>query len=342
MTSQTRAYAAAFAAAALLPVVPAHADHPSPSAGGSLRGGGLQVSGPETLSAGTTAVQLTTVFVKPERRRNSTLAGLAGDHVHAHASDYSLRAAFTAAFGISDRLTVIASLPFIRHDEIREGEHSHGHGGAVNSVVNRGSISGVGDATILAKYGLLRTDQGGLALLAGVKAPTGSTKKRDREGERFETEHQPGSGGWDLLLGTAGGVPVGSFQLDGSAMYQRVGKGAMRTRLGDRLVAGLALSRRFGAADDHHPADAEGEAHGHSSWDAFAELTTEWEDRQAIAGEPDEHSGGHGVFLSPGVRFNAASNWSAAAQVGVPIRQRIGKSHPDTAFRLAFALARTF
>jgi hypothetical protein len=51
--------AAVIAAAALLPIAPAVADHPGPSAGGSGPSGGVQVSGAETLSRGRFAVQLT-------------------------------------------------------------------------------------------------------------------------------------------------------------------------------------------------------------------------------------------------------------------------------------------
>lgn len=336
MHINSRLRAALLGCALLSIVAPAHADHPGPSAGGSTQSGGLQVGGAETLAPGRYSVGLVTTFAKPQRRSDETLRNLAGQHIHAHASDYSLRSALEVGYGLSERLTLSAILPMTLHDDFREGEHSHGHGGAVNSVVQRGSVGGIGDASLLAKYRLAK----GLALLAGIKAPTGSTRKRDNLGERFETEHQPGSGSWDALLGAAAGTRVGSLQLDASLMYQLAGKGAMRTQLGDRGVAGVALSRRFQAADVHEPGEVE--AHGHSSWDGFVELTAELERRQRVAGEIDEHSGSKALLLSPGVRFNSATEWSATAQFGLPVWQRTGKSHADTGYRLAFALARTF
>jgi hypothetical protein len=249
----------------------------------------------------------------------------------------------TGAAAITNTLTISASLPFVRQDDIREGEHSHGHGhSVVNSVANRGSVSGVGDITVAAKYRLLGGDKAGAAMIAGIKAPTGSTRKRDTAGDRFETEHQPGSGSWDALVGAAAGTPLGALQIDGSLMYQLSGKGAMRTRLGDRLVTGLALSRRFGGSDDHHTAGADSDPHGHSSWDVLAELTAEWEGRQKVNGVVDRHSGGKAVYLSPAIRLNTASNWSVTGQIGVPVLQRIRSSHPDVSYRLSFGLAHVF
>ena len=43
-----------------------------------------------------------------------------------------------------------------------------------------------------------------VALLAGIKVPTGSTHETDLSGARLETKHQPGTGSWDPLFGLAG------------------------------------------------------------------------------------------------------------------------------------------
>ena len=46
-----------------------------------------------------------------------------------------LNAAAGAAYGVTDRLTISAELPYIRRDHLREGEHSHSGGVAINEVV---------------------------------------------------------------------------------------------------------------------------------------------------------------------------------------------------------------
>ena len=130
---------------------------------------------------------------------------------------------------------------------------------------------------LLAKYRLTDGEGAGFALIGGIKLPTGSTHRRDPEGERLETEHQPGTGSWDPILGASASLPLGGTQLTASALYQLSGRGAQRTRLGDRLQGGVALSHRFGQsahahhdAHNHHHGDELDEHHEapHASWDA--------------------------------------------------------------------------
>ena len=110
--------------------------------------------------------------------------------------------------------------------------------------------AGIGDLNLLAKYRLTEGEGAGFALIGGIKLPTGSTHRRSPEGERLETEHQPGTGSWDPILGASASASWAAAQLTASALYQLSGKGAQRTRLGDRLQGGIALvaSLRRGAA----------------------------------------------------------------------------------------------
>jgi hypothetical protein len=316
---------------------PALADHTGPTGvGGS--GGGIDVQGPETLEAGHFAIGQQTTLNLPQDRSDAELAALAGQHIHAHTDDYTLNAVIGAAYGVTDRLTISAQLPYVRRDDLREGEHSHSGGVTTNAVVPLGSMTGFGDASLLAKYSLAG---GALALIGGVKVPTGGTHSQALSGERLETEHQTGTGSWDPVAGAALGVPLGWAKLDASVLYQFSGKGAQATRLGDRLQAGVALSHRFGPPEHHHDAEAEHEHH-HASWDVFASTTVEWEGRQTIAGAVEEESGGAAVWLTPGVRYNSASEFSLAAAVGLPLWQDIRVSHPDNRLRLIVSLGKAF
>jgi hypothetical protein len=303
------------------------------------------VQGPETLEAGHFAIGARVAVTVPADRPDAELEALAAQHIHAHNSDYNLNAAVGAAFGVTDRLTLSAELPWIRRDRLREGEHSHSGGVTTNEVVPLGSVSGIGDMSLLAKYRVTNGESGGLALIGGIKLPTGGTHQRSLDGERLETEHQPGTGSWDPILGAAFGASLGWATLDGSVLYQFSGKGAQMTELGDRLQAGLALSHRFGPPEHHH--HDEGEAHEHhehhhASWDVFASTTVEWEGRQSIAGDVERESGGTVVWLTPGVRYNSASEFSIAAAVGVPLWQHVRASHPDNGYRMILSLGRGF
>ena len=74
----------------------------------------------------------------------------------------------------------------------------------------------------------------------------------------------------------------------------------------------------------------------------FASATIEWEGRQTIAGAVEAESGGTTVWLTPGVRYNSASEFSLAAAVGVPLWQDIRASHPDNRLRLIVSLGKGF
>jgi hypothetical protein len=312
-------------------------------------GASLHVLSPDTLEAGHASAGFRTTYARPDQRSDEELEALAGQHIHAHNTDYNLNAAMGAAYGITDRLTVSVELPYVRRDDLREGEHSHVGGQAINEVAQLGSVSGVGDASLIAKFKVLDTESSKFALLGGLKMPTGSTHKLSNEGVRLETEHQPGSGSWDPLVGAALGTELGAIGLNASALYQVSGKGAKDTKLGDRAAAGIAVSHHFGPpehhheeAEHHHDEAEEYHEHGHASWDAFVELTGEWEGRQKVAGEVEEASGGKAVWLSPGARFNSASGFSAAASFGLPIWQDIRPAHPDNDYRLTVAVGKAF
>jgi hypothetical protein len=328
---------------------PALADHLGPSGFGS--GGGASVFSPDALDAGHWAAGLRLTYTRPAQRSDAELAALAGQHIQAHNTDYNLVAAMAVAYGISHHLTVAAELPYVRRDDLREGTHAHSGGVAVNGLERLGSVAGIGDMSLLAKYRLGGGAKAAVALIGGIKLPTGSTHEHSPDDERLETEHQPGTGSWDPILGASASAALGQLTLAASALYQFSGAGAQHTRLGDRLQAGIAISHPFGAAPrphmdshNHHHGDEldEQQDAGRSSWDSFVELAGEWEGRQEVDGEIETESGGKWVYVAPGVRFNAASGWSVSAALALPVWQRIRESHPDDRYRLMLSLGRAF
>jgi hypothetical protein len=220
-----------------LPASPALADHAGPNGVG---GGSINVISPDTLDEGAFALGARVTYVRPQQRSDAELERLAGEHIHAHNSDYNLNASLGLAYGVTHHLTVSVELPYVRRENLREGTHSHVGGEAVNGVEELGTVSGTGDSSVLARYRLVDGLDAMFTLIGGIKTPTGSTHRRSLDGERLETEHQPGTGSWDPIAGAAFGSEVGPFRFTASAIYQWSGEGAQQTRLGDRAQAGLA------------------------------------------------------------------------------------------------------
>jgi hypothetical protein len=318
---------------------PALADHLGPSGYGS--GGGMAVFSPDTLDGGHWAAGFRLTYTRPEQRTDAELEALANAGIDAHNTNDNWNASLGVAYGVSHHLTISAEVPYVRRDRLREGVQGDG-------VERLGTVDGIGDVDLLAKYRVTEGERSGFALIGGIKLPTGSTKRRSPDGERLETEHQPGSGSWDPIVGASASTRMGQVQVTASALYQFSTIGAQRTRMGDRLQGGIAFSHRFGTAEPEHHAHGDGDEHHedaeprHDSWDGFVELAGEWEGRQKIAGEVEQASGGKWAWVAPGLRFNSASGWSAAAAVEVPVWQRIRASHPDNSYRVRLSLGRAF
>jgi hypothetical protein len=320
----------------LLLSAPALADH-------SIATGGVSQSGPvvtldaQTVSAGAIVGGLSVNVAKPDAYTDAELIGFAAQHVHAHTTDYNISASASLAYGVTGHFTISASLPFVVRSDLREGAHSHAGGTASNTVEQLGTVNGIGDLSLIGQYIVAHDHKKGwfVSALGGIKVPTGQTNKTDPSGERLETEHQPGTGSWDPLLGLAASKSWGEWSLHGSAMYQISTQGSQATEMGDRMTFSTAVVRTFmGETEQHH---AEGLAEHHHeagpTWGVMLETSYEREGRQRIASVTEEDTGAEVVWVSPGLRYGSPSGWSAALSAGLPIWQDIGRSHPDNSFR---------
>jgi hypothetical protein len=357
---------------------PAWAHHP----GGTGNSGGAGPVGTipaTTLDQGRGAAFVVYEFIRLRELSDLVLTNAASRHEHAHSIESIHSTSLGAAFGITNDLMLSVRLPFVTRTDIREGTHAHHHGGGVtNSVTERGDTSGAGDMTLLGHWRFLNNPGTGTeaAVLAGVKVPTGRTHERDRQGLRFETEFQAGSGSTDALAGLALTQRLGAWSLDGNVLYQFVNTGAQRTNLGDRFHYNAAISYRlFGspvqsaalgasvpvayahAAPSHKPAresrihrHEDGTLHDHGpevpkapgfALDAVLELNGEWHAKQVIAGEKDPNSGGNVVYLSPGVRVSGA-NLSGYASVGVPVVNEVNGLQAKPGYRVLSGFAFAF
>lgn len=320
---------------------PAWADH-------GAAGTGPESSGPivgssaRTTAKGKAAISLNLTLNLPDNRGDTALAGLAQQGVDAHDQARSETYTLSAAYGVTDDLTLSVSLPVVRRIDIREGELETVGTITTASVAARGTSSGFGDAALVGKWRFTGEHHHGweAALLLGIKLPSGVASRIDARGDRFETEHQPGTGSWDPLIGLAltRPMPWGSF--GASATWQMSGPGSQDTTLGDRAQFAAGLSYRLaGPKIDYH--GHQHESKGAVSLDGVLELNGEWEGQQQIGGVIDPDSGGRALFLSPGLRVSAGT-WSFTLGASLPLAQHIRASHPDTHFRLRFGVTGAF
>ncbi len=134
-------------------------------------------------------------------------------------------------------------------------------------------------------------------------------------------------------------------------LYTLVTEGTQDTDLGDVFLYSAAISYRLtslsGASpmfhgahsheegdDGHHHAHGGAGAHAHTeeagpALDLVLELNGEWHAEQETAGVTDVNSGGHTIYIAPGLRYSY-EQWSSFFSFGIPRPHRLQR-HPGRA-----------
>ena len=231
-------------------------------------------------------------------------------------------------------MTLSARLPYIERKNIREGEIEDGEAEAHL----HGDSKGFGDLLMMAHYRLVEQDDTNIALQFGIKAPTGETDVKDDAGLKFETEFQPGSGAWDFLIGAAVGTQHGKFGYHANILYNYTTEGSQDTEIGDVLSYNAALSYRLNSHD--HAGHEHGAEHTDASWDLLLELNGETRQKNEIAGESQDNSGGTTIYLSPGARLSMG-RFSGFLSLGFPIVEDQNGTQTDIEHRILAGISLT-
>jgi len=327
---------ALFSVAALLALaVPVRADHPSAGFSHGIAGPIVTIPA-EIMPKGMWAVTARAEFISFDPFSDQALEDGAAAGEDLHSVDQLLSPSLSFAYGLNERICLAIRVPYVQRDNIREGHLELG----VPEVHTHGDSQGIGDLTLLGQWRLAASEGGPkFAVLAGVKLPTGQTDVASDDGTRFETEHQPGSGSTDPLVGLALSKAMRSVSLDADVLASFATDGTEDTNLGTRVNYDAAVSFRLGReAASEHTHEHGGAAHTHFVVDGVLEANGDWRDQQTIAGVKDANSGGNLVYLSPGLRAGMEGRWSVSASVGIPVLQDWNGQQHDTSLRVLLGL----
>jgi hypothetical protein len=365
----TRTFALSTSILALVAASPAVAHHPG-GVGSPGTSGPIHTIPATTIEQGHAAVAAMYEYTRFGGLTDAQLIDAAANHIHAHSIGTIQSPSVAAAFGVTNDFMVSAFLPYVLRTNIREGHHEHGAGGVVTNTVDvRGDSRGVGDLTLLGQYRFPQRPFGAeMAVLFGIKVPTGATNERDVFGELFEAEFQPGSGSWDPKFGFAFTKRVERWSFDHNWLYTVATTGTQDTNLGDRFNYNFAVSYRLlgysnpgdpmnAFAHDTPAARRGGHTHSHShigkaphvhapaapvfGLDLILELNGEYHQKQVVAGVVDPNSGGNVVYLSPGIR-GTYGQFSAFASVGIPIVNEMNGLQSEPEYRVVVGAAASF
>ena len=327
------------ASALLIASTGAPADHPSIAFG--IEGSGpINTIAATPLPAGTWGFGIQTESIDNDEFSTEELEGFAAAGLEGvHSADKLINTSISASYGVTGNFTISARLPYIKRENIREGELE----GGFPEAHTHGDSSGLGDLILAGQYRISKSAGTDISIHAGIKLPTGETNEKDIEGERFETEFQPGSGSKDLLIGASISHQSGKFGYHANILFNKTSEGSQSTEIGDSLSYNVALTYKLNGHDhtSHDHSQNNGADNTSIQWDLMLELNGESRRRNKISSASETHSGGNVMLLSPGIRISSG-NISGFLSYGIPVVENQNGKQADIDKRLIAGLSVAF
>jgi len=231
-----------------------------------------------------------------------------------HSVDWLAEFSISGSYGVTNHLTISLSLPF----EVLHGfRFVEDDGVNPPAVEGANSIVGMGDATLLGKYSI-PVEPLELAVLAGVKIPTGSTSQQDNAGDPLEPDHQPGTGSWDPILGVAVGRQFEQFTLGGSVLYRITTEGRHDFKPGQQLIVAVKGEVQVAGLGNFPRVYVS------------LEIAEQFTAKDEGAGMKNQDTGGSLLTIGPGVRVRANDHVTFAATLALPLYQGLnGVQHKE-------------
>ena len=349
------------------------ADH-SPGVFGGGAGGPINTIPGTVLERRGVAMSYRYDFLNLKEFSDQQLLNFNSAGFNAHSTDTAHAQFATLAYGFTDNLTLAIRQPYLSQINLREPD---GFGG----IESLGNASGFADTQLFAFRRLIRDDKRKFYLsgLLGLDVPSGRTHTLTSNGDLFETEHQPGSGSVDPIVGLNMTKNFNRFSSHTSVSGIFNTLGSQQTTLGDVFNYNTALVYRlkgfsgrrpvhcatssyptnfshssvipasYHDGEDHtHPnpsVDAHADGHDHGDHqhgpmvDLICELNGIHQNKHVVAGDLEQSTGGQLIYVSPGVRVTLFEHWATFFQGGIPIYQRVNGANHEVNYRLTLGTA---
>ncbi len=240
------------------------------------------------------------------------------------AIERSLVETVTLEYGLTDDVELGLETGYYLGTGFIDAEED-GLGGAESATADP---EGFTDLWIRGKWRMMRGASGHLAVLGGLKLPTGTNDEKLSNGEELEPSSQPGTGAVDWQAGLAySRYLTPRVTLDTSGIYSLRGTHEDFT-VGDRADLGVAFAYRL-TEDVKAP----------NNWSVFGELLGVWIGKDEGDGETNENSGGTTVYLSGGFRDRLSDHAALSLAPAIPVVQTLNGEQAETDWKLAFTLS---
>lgn len=192
------------------------------------------------------------------------------------------------------------------------------------------SNSGIGDIKLISRYRILsqkEKDPFNLAFGAGLKMPTGKSDEKEN-GKTLPGFLQTGSGSWDPIIEIGAHKVMGRHWLSSYLMYLMTTEGELGDRDFERpdvfkynFAYAYALTNLF---------------------DLGLELNGVIKGKAELDGKKLDNTGGHTVYLTPGVHFKFYKGMHFDVCVPIPVYRDLNGTQLSEDYRIVAKLAMTF
>ena len=301
----------------------AMADH-----GPGTSGGGVGTPSGETMKPGKFSISFREDFTEFQNLSDAAITSKATSAGNIDLLDRSYLTSVAVSYGVVENFQVGAAIGY--YDAVKASEAEFNPVTGETEIVTF-SPDGWTDLWLTGKYRFYHGPLGHMAVLAGVKFPTGRNVVHNSAGERVEPSATAGSGAFDGAIGLAySRFLTKQLTMDAGAQYTIRGE-ADDFRLGDRIDAGLAVAYRL-VEDIERPFQPS----------VFAELNFRHLLKSEDAGESDANTGVSVLFATPGVRARFGPIVGLTIAAPIPIYQNLNGEQLKTDFKVLAELSLEF
>ncbi len=227
------------------------------------------------------------------------------------------------SYGVTSSSALMLSIPFFN---LRTHEHAHVPG----DFSRQDGTSGFGDVRLIGKYAFYISTRHLLLGGLGVKAPTGEYKLLDHEGEINEPSIMPGTGSWDGLVSAYYTYQVRPRRLETflSGSYQIATENDLDHKFGNTLLLNGGISYLSGFKD--------------KLLVTSLQINMRQSPHDEFKGENVPSTGGRWVYVTPGVKLQAAHDTAIYAHVQLPVYQYVNEENLVPRHGLILGVSRSF
>jgi len=232
----------------------------------------------------------------------------------------------TVVYGFTEKTSMILTIPFLS----KELESP------TDGIRTSRGDTGVGDLLLLGKYRVYTRDYPAatsrFSVVAGTDLPIGQSGDADARG-KLPRDLQLGSGSADPIVGAAYTWQSLDDEWDVSLTYQ-FNTTANKFEFGDVLTYTVAYQRRV------WPIGLP-ERGLYAQWNVVLEANGQWEQQVQDHSRRIDNTGGHLLFLSPGVQV-ATKYFVIESSVQLPVLQNLNGNQVEPDFTLVGSIRVTF